>query len=117
MPCCRRESSRRGDSTPAAAIVEATAGPDVVGGGSYDIPTTPTWHNDRMVLVGDAAHAASPAAAQGASMALEDAVALAAALSEQSDAGAAFAAYSARRRARTEEAVAASARLGGNPGS
>jgi len=103
----------RDDATPAAAIIEATGG-DVVGGDSYDIPTTPNWYNDRMVLVGDAAHAASPAAAQGASMALEDAVALAAALREQPDPAAAFAAYAARRRAQTEETVAASARLGTN---
>ena len=101
----------RDDATPAAAIIAATGG-DVVGGDSYDIPTTPRWHNDRMVLVGDAAHAASPAAAQGASMALEDAVALAAALREHPDPAVAFAAYSARRRAQTEETVAASARMG-----
>jgi len=109
----RREALEavRDDATPAAAIIEATGG-DVVGGDSYDIPTTPQWYSDRMVLVGDAAHAASPAAAQGASMALEDAVALAAALREQPDPALAFAAYSARRRAQTEETVAASARMG-----
>ena len=101
----------REDATPAAAIIAAT-GDAVVGGDSYDIPTTPSWHNDRMVLVGDAAHAASPAAAQGASMAMEDAVALAAALGELADPAAAFAAYAARRREQTEETVAASARLG-----
>jgi 2-polyprenyl-6-methoxyphenol hydroxylase-like FAD-dependent oxidoreductase len=104
----------REDATPAAAIIAAT-GDAVVGGDSYDIPTTPSWHNDRMVLVGDAAHAASPAAAQGASMAMEDAVALAAALGELADPAAAFAAYAARRREQTEETVAASARLG-DPG-
>jgi len=106
----------RDDATPAAAIIEATAG-GVVGGDSYDIPTTPKWHGDRMVLVGDAAHAASPAAAQGASMALEDAVALAAALREHADPATAFAAYAAQRRAQTEETVAASARMGTNSGS
>ncbi|WP_436536828.1 FAD-dependent monooxygenase [Actinoplanes sp. HUAS TT8] len=99
----------RDDPTPAAAIVAATV--DVVGGDSYDIPTTPHWHNDRMVLVGDAAHAATPAAAQGASMALEDAVALAAALCDHADPATAFAAYETGRRAQTEETVAASARL------
>jgi 2-polyprenyl-6-methoxyphenol hydroxylase-like FAD-dependent oxidoreductase len=99
----------RDDPTPAAAIITATA--DVVGTDSYDIPTTPRWHNDRMVLVGDAAHAATPAAAQGASMALEDAVAVAAALREHGDPATAFAAYETGRRARTEETVAASARL------
>lgn len=100
----------RDDDTPAATIV--AGGGDVVGGDSYDIPSTPRWHGDRMVLAGDAAHAASPAAAQGASMALEDAVALAAALAAHpGDPGRAFAAYEAERRPRTEETVAASARL------
>ncbi|GAB7039272.1 MULTISPECIES: FAD-dependent monooxygenase [Catenuloplanes] len=101
----------RDDATPAAAIIAAT-GAEVVGGDSYDIPTTPRWHDGRMVLTGDAAHAASPAAAQGASMALADAVALAAALTAHGDdLPAAFAAYELRRRAETEETVAASARL------
>jgi 2-polyprenyl-6-methoxyphenol hydroxylase-like FAD-dependent oxidoreductase len=49
-------------------------------------------------------------------MALEDAVALGAALWEHTDPATAFAAYSARRRAQTEETVAASARLGTNSG-
>jgi len=103
----------RDDAGPAAAIVEAT-GDEVVGGDSYDIPTTPRWHNARMVLVGDAAHAASPAAAQGASMALEDAVALAAAMRDHPEPAVAFGAYTAARRAQTEETVAASAALGGH---
>jgi 2-polyprenyl-6-methoxyphenol hydroxylase-like FAD-dependent oxidoreductase len=100
-----------GDGSPAAAIIEAT-GADVVGGDSYDIPTTPRWHNDRIVLVGDAAHAASPAAAQGASMALEDAVALAAAMNEHPDPATAFGVYERVRREQTEETVAFSAGLG-----
>jgi 2-polyprenyl-6-methoxyphenol hydroxylase-like FAD-dependent oxidoreductase len=100
----------RGDATPAHALI-AASGADVVGGDSYDIPTTPHWHNARMVLAGDSAHAAVPAAAQGASMAVEDAVALAAALHDHDDAADAFAAYEDRRRAETEETVAASARL------
>jgi 2-polyprenyl-6-methoxyphenol hydroxylase-like FAD-dependent oxidoreductase len=99
----------RDHAGPAAAIVAATAGA-VVGGDSYDVPTTPRWHSDRMVLAGDAAHAASPAEAQGASMALEDAVALAAALREHADPAKAFAAYTAQRRPKVEETVAASAR-------
>jgi 2-polyprenyl-6-methoxyphenol hydroxylase-like FAD-dependent oxidoreductase len=101
----------RDDATPAAAIVSATDG-DAVGGDSYDMPSTPRWRGDRMVLTGDAVHASSPAAAQGASMALEDAVALAAALAAHPDDPAeALAAYESGRRPLTEETVAASARL------
>jgi 2-polyprenyl-6-methoxyphenol hydroxylase-like FAD-dependent oxidoreductase len=101
----------RDDATPAHALI-AASGADIVGGDSYDIPTTPHWHGARMVLAGDAAHAAFPAAAQGASMAVEDAVALATALRDHDDPAVAFAAYEQRRRAETEETVAASARLG-----
>ncbi len=43
----------------------------------YDVPALPTWHVGRAVLIGDAAHAMSPHAGQGASVALEDAMYLA----------------------------------------
>ncbi|MEU4160739.1 FAD-dependent monooxygenase [Actinoplanes sp. NPDC026670] len=96
---------------PAPAYDVIAAGEDVLGSDSYDIPTTPHWHAGRMVLAGDAVHAAVPAVAQGASMAAEDAVALAAALREHDGPAAAFAAYEQRRRAEAEETVATSARL------
>ncbi|MGC9670894.1 FAD-dependent monooxygenase [Planosporangium sp. 12N6] len=101
-----------GDDTPAAGIV-AAAGDEVVGGNGYDIPTTPVWYRASMVLVGDAAHAASPAAGQGASMALEDSVVLAKCLRDLPDTGQAFHAYERQRRERTEDLVEASARQGG----
>lgn len=100
----------RDDATPVHALIAASVG-DIVGSDSYDIPTTPHWHNARLVLAGDAAHAAVPAAAQGASMAIEDAVALATALHDHNNPAVAFAAYADRRRAETEETVAVSARL------
>jgi 2-polyprenyl-6-methoxyphenol hydroxylase-like FAD-dependent oxidoreductase len=37
-------------------------------------PPLPAWHEDRVVLIGDAAHAMSPSGGQGASLALEDAM-------------------------------------------
>jgi 2-polyprenyl-6-methoxyphenol hydroxylase-like FAD-dependent oxidoreductase len=40
----------------------------------YDVPSLPTWHVGRVMLLGDAAHAMSPAGGQGASLALEDAM-------------------------------------------
>lgn len=96
-----------GDRTPAAQIVRATD--DLYGGHAYDVPSTPVWSRDSMVLVGDAAHAASPAAGQGASMALEDSVVFAQCLRDFPDFPAAFAAYEQLRRARVERLVATSA--------
>ncbi|WP_414937363.1 FAD-dependent oxidoreductase [Amycolatopsis sp. cmx-11-51] len=97
-----------GEPLPAAEIIQST-GDDVFGGHSYDVPSTPVWWNSSMVLVGDAAHAASPAAGQGASMALEDSVVLAQCLRDLPDAPTAFAAYERLRRARVEKLVASSA--------
>ncbi|HEX2916252.1 MAG TPA: FAD-dependent monooxygenase [Chloroflexia bacterium] len=51
----------------------------------YTMPSLPTWHNRRVILIGDAAHALSPTSGQGASMALEDAMYLAKLLAQSSD--------------------------------
>ncbi|GGM41227.1 FAD-dependent oxidoreductase [Longimycelium tulufanense] len=96
------------DGTPAADIVRAT-GENIFVNSTYDIPSTPTWYTPSMVLVGDAAHAASPAAGQGASMALEDSVVLAKCLRDIPDRAQAFATYEKLRRGRVERLVAASA--------
>jgi 2-polyprenyl-6-methoxyphenol hydroxylase-like FAD-dependent oxidoreductase len=103
------------DKTPAAEIVRSTD--DLFITNAYDVPETPHWHGSRMVLVGDAAHAASPAAGQGASMALEDSVILAKCLRDIPDLKAAFAKYTGIRRARVERLVAESANQGSNAGS
>ncbi|OLR90841.1 FAD-dependent oxidoreductase [Actinokineospora bangkokensis] len=71
---------------------------------TYDFPTVPVWHRDRMLIIGDAAHATSPAAGQGASMALEDAVELGRCLRDL-PVDRAFAAYEAARRGRVERVV------------
>ena len=39
----------------------------------HDHDPVPTWHRDRLILIGDAAHAALPTSGQGACQALEDA--------------------------------------------
>ncbi|MBB4684938.1 FAD-dependent oxidoreductase [Amycolatopsis jiangsuensis] len=97
-----------GDPLPCAEIVAAT-GDEVYGGHSYDLPTTRVWSTPDLVLVGDSAHAASPAAGQGASMAIEDAVVLGKCLRDLPAPASAFAAYERVRRARVEKLVAASA--------
>ncbi|MFH8568317.1 FAD-dependent monooxygenase [Streptomyces sp. NPDC017993] len=96
------------DDTPAAALVHA-GGDRVIASNSYDLATIPTWHTDTMVVIGDAAHAAAPNAAQGASMAIEDGVVLAKCLRDRPDPRSAFTAYEELRRERVEKVVAASA--------
>jgi salicylate hydroxylase len=59
------------------------------------------WVQDgRVVLIGDAAHATTPFAAQGAAMAIEDGCALAASLASGDKAATALARYEAARRPR-----------------
>lgn len=93
-----------GDATPATEIIGAT---DTILGpwGTYDFATVPTWHRDRMIIIGDAAHAASPSSGQGASMAIEDAIVLAMCLRDAPDVAEAFRAYEQLRRARVERVV------------
>lgn len=78
---------------------------------AYDLADVRVWHRDHAVIIGDAAHAASPATGQGASMALEDAVALAEAIRGADGIEAALAAYEERRRGPVEANTAASARM------
>ncbi|WP_206077424.1 FAD-dependent monooxygenase [Massilia sp. HP4] len=58
------------------------------------------WVQGRVVFIGDAAHAASPNMAQGAALALEDALVLAEVLAAGQDLDPALAVYSERRRHR-----------------
>ena len=59
-----------------------------------------TWVQGRVVLIGDAAHATSPNMAEGASMALEDALVLTRMLATHGSPAEALSAFSERRRAR-----------------
>lgn len=99
------------DDIPAVDLIRAT--PEVMPGWStYDFPSVPTWRRGRMVIIGDAAHATSPAAGQGASMAVEDAVELARCLRDLPDPDRALAAYERLRRGRVEKVVATGKRNG-----
>lgn len=98
------------DATAAAGIVEAT-GDRLMVTNAHDLPSVPRWHTDRMLVIGDAAHAASPATGQGASMALEDAVVLAKALRDNNSTDEALTVYERLRRPRVEANIVASAQL------
>jgi FAD-dependent urate hydroxylase len=64
------------------------------------------WGRGAVVLIGDAAHAMSPNMAQGAALAFEDALVLAASLGQAGSLADALAAFAARRRPRTRWARA-----------
>jgi 2-polyprenyl-6-methoxyphenol hydroxylase-like FAD-dependent oxidoreductase len=67
----------------------------------YRLPPLPSWSRGPVTLLGDAAHPVLPYLAQGAALAIEDAVALAKSLAaSHGDAPAAFLAYETARRPR-----------------
>jgi 2-polyprenyl-6-methoxyphenol hydroxylase-like FAD-dependent oxidoreductase len=81
---------------------------------STDLATLPNWSRGRTVLIGDAAHATSPHAGQGASMALEDALRLVNLLVCEEQPEIAFQQFEAERRPRVEKIVALARRNGNN---
>jgi salicylate hydroxylase len=78
----------------------------------YDRPAARSWVLGRVALLGDAAHPMLPYLAQGAAMALEDAVVLAAQVAAQPDWNTALQNYQQLRKARTERVVATARRNG-----
>lgn len=78
---------------PIPSLVASTA--DVIRHDIYELPPLPTFVRGRVALLGDAAHAMTPYLGQGACMALEDAVTLAACDGD-------LARYDALRRPRTQ---------------
>jgi 2-polyprenyl-6-methoxyphenol hydroxylase-like FAD-dependent oxidoreductase len=102
-----------GDDLPAKQLLAHSD--TVIGGGPLEImPSVPRWHRDRMVLVGDSAHAPSASSSQGASLAAESAVQLARCLRDIPDIPTAFATYERLRRPRVEAIAARAARTNSN---
>ncbi|MCX4844542.1 FAD-dependent monooxygenase [Streptomyces sp. NBC_00893] len=84
----------------AEALATVTDPASVVYSRISQVTVEEPWHVGRVVLAGDAAHASTPHIAQGAAMAVEDALVLAEALDTESDVAAALEAWEARRRPR-----------------
>jgi 2-polyprenyl-6-methoxyphenol hydroxylase-like FAD-dependent oxidoreductase len=92
------------DPYPVPQILEHASG-EVGGYPIDDLAQVPHWSRGRVVAVGDAVHAISPSAGQGASLALEDAVTLARCLRDEPDHIGAFAEYQRVRQPRAEAVV------------
>lgn len=107
----RRQLARlfAGDAGPAVELIEAGE-LELSADNTHDLGHVPVWHRGPLIIIGDAAHAPAPTSGQGASMAMEDAIALAGELDRAASIEAAFAAYERGRRERVEKIVAWGAR-------
>jgi 2-polyprenyl-6-methoxyphenol hydroxylase-like FAD-dependent oxidoreductase len=106
----------RGFAGPAHALLAATAPADILHNDLHDFAPIRRWHQGRVVLVGDAAHATTPNLGQGACQAIESAWALGAALSHSVAQGSpperAFACYQRERIRKAHHVTQTSWRLG-----
>ncbi|KJS60522.1 FAD-dependent monooxygenase [Streptomyces rubellomurinus] len=84
----------------AEALAQVTDPAAVVYSRISQVAVEGPWHLGRIVLAGDAAHASTPHLAQGAAMAVEDALVLAQALDAAPDVPSALTAWEERRRPR-----------------
>lgn len=100
----------RGWHDPIPQILRAAD--NIVVTDTLDVATLPVWSRGRTLLIGDAAHATSPHAGQGASLALEDAMRLGRLMSMEQDLRLTFQNFEAERRPRAERIVAIARRNG-----
>lgn len=82
------------------ALLEESPGATVQEGAIEELDL-PSWSHGAVLLIGDAAHATSPNMAEGAAMALEDAVVLVESLASAPDVAAGIALFQQRRDPRT----------------
>jgi FAD-dependent urate hydroxylase len=100
------------DAGPAAQLVQASGPAEITRASPiHSIPHLPTWHNGRMIVIGDAAHAPTPTSGQGASLSIEDAVVLAQCLRDLPTPEVAFTRFEALRRPRAERIIKQAARI------
>ncbi|MBA2400890.1 MAG: FAD-dependent monooxygenase [Bradyrhizobium sp.] len=95
---------------PILGIIDAAE--NIVVTDTLDVATLPTWSRKRTLLIGDAAHATSPHAGQGASLALEDAMRLGRLMQTRQELSLTFQNFEAERRPRAEKIVALARRNG-----
>jgi 2-polyprenyl-6-methoxyphenol hydroxylase-like FAD-dependent oxidoreductase len=91
-----------GFAEPVPELLNSVAARDLLHRATIEEVSLDSWVRGRVLLVGDAAHATSPNMAEGAAMALEDALVLAECLAGLGPVPAALSAFEERRRRRTD---------------
>ncbi|WP_188190188.1 FAD-dependent monooxygenase [Nonomuraea sp. SYSU D8015] len=103
------------DSGPAVELIKKTRNPENLRATTTrSVPNLATWYNDRMVVIGDAAHAPTPTSGQGASLSIEDGVVLAKCLRDLPSPERAFAAFEKLRRPRVESIIKVAGSINNN---
>ncbi len=97
---------------PIEALIAATVPESILHHDIADRMPVRRWSEGRITLLGDAAHPMTPNMGQGGCQALEDAVVLGKSLHAYAHPVVAFRAYEQQRRARTEQIVQQSRRIG-----
>lgn len=88
-----------------AEIVRRSGLDKMVEAGIYDRPVAPTWHSQRTLLIGDAAHPMTPFLGLGANSAIADAFILGQFISNKNSIEETFMAFEKRRKAPLEKKV------------
>jgi FAD-dependent urate hydroxylase len=96
---------------PLAQHIIAATPHDLEFGPMHCMDPPAAWHRHRLVLIGDAAHVSSPTSAQGASLAIEDALVLARCVHDRTDPAVAFATFQHLRDRRVRNVIAAARRV------
>ena len=113
-PEWKRESADRFKKwwEPVRAVIDATDETAFARQDIYDLKPIDQWSKGRVTLLGDAAHATTPALGQGGCMAIEDAVVLTRNVTENPDTEAALRQYAAERIGRANGIVRQARRHG-----
>ena len=98
--------------TPVLELIEATEEKVIIRTEIYDRPPLERWGEQRVTLLGDAAHPMTPDLGQGACQALEDAAVLTRCLEKPNDPVSALRKYESRRIRRANSFVLASRSVG-----
>ncbi|MDN4523989.1 FAD-dependent monooxygenase [Fictibacillus fluitans] len=97
---------------PIPFVIQMTEDHALIHNDILDITPIKRFAFDRILLLGDAAHASTPNMGQGAGQAIEDAIILGNCLKEHEDAKSAFKAFEAKRMERTAKIIKMSRRIG-----